>query len=35
MVGYEEWTIDDDGLITASSGHYDADEYARQLAHGV
>ncbi len=35
VVGYEEWTIDDDGLIAASSGHYDADEYARQLAHGV
>lgn len=32
--GYEQWTIDDDGLIEASSGHYDADEYARQLAHG-
>lgn len=35
VVGYEEWTIDDDGLIAASSGHFDADEYARQLAHGV
>jgi predicted ester cyclase len=33
--GYEEWTIDDDGLIAASSGHYDAAEYARQLEHGV
>jgi uncharacterized protein (TIGR02246 family) len=33
--GYEEWTIDDDGLIAASLGHYDAAEYARQLAHGV
>jgi uncharacterized protein (TIGR02246 family) len=33
--GYEEWTIDDDGLIAASSGHYDAAEYARHLAHGV
>ena len=33
--GYEEWTIDADGLIAASSGHYDAAEYARQLAHGV
>lgn len=32
--GYEEWTIDD-GLIAASSGHYDAAEYARQLEHGV
>lgn len=35
IVGYEEWTIDDDGLIAASSGHYDAAEYARQLGHGV
>lgn len=33
--GYEDWTIGDDGLIAASSGHYDAAEYARQLAHGV
>jgi len=33
--GYEEWTIDADGLIAASSGHYDAAEYARQLEHGV
>ncbi len=33
--GYEEWVIDDDGLIAASSGHYDAAEYARQLAHGI
>jgi len=33
--GYEEWTIDDDGLIAASLGHYDQDEYARQLEHGV
>jgi predicted ester cyclase len=35
VVGYEEWTIGDDGLIAASSGHYDAAEYARQLEHGV
>jgi uncharacterized protein (TIGR02246 family) len=33
--GYEEWTIDDDGLIAASLGHYDQAEYARQLEHGV
>jgi uncharacterized protein (TIGR02246 family) len=33
--GYEEWTLDDDGLIAASLGHYDAAEYARQLEHGV
>ena len=35
VVGYEDWTIDDDGLIAASSGHYDAAEYARQLKDGV
>ncbi len=35
VTGYEEWTIDDDGLIAASSGHYDAAEYACQLEHGV
>ena len=33
--GYEEWTIDGDGLIAASSGHYDQAEYDRQLEHGV
>ena len=33
--GFEEWTIDDDGLIAASVGHYDAAEYARQLEHGI
>ena len=33
--GYEDWTFNDEGLIAASSGHYDAAEYARQLAHGV
>jgi uncharacterized protein (TIGR02246 family) len=35
VVGYEEWTIGDDGLIAASSGHYDAAEDARQLEHSV
>jgi uncharacterized protein (TIGR02246 family) len=33
--GYEEWTMSDEGLIAASLGHYDAAEYARQLAQGV
>jgi uncharacterized protein (TIGR02246 family) len=33
--GYESWTIDEDGLIAASIGTYDAEEYARQLAEGV
>jgi len=33
--GFESWTIDTDGLIAASIGSYDAEEYARQLAEGV
>jgi len=33
--GFEDWKIDDDGLIAASLGHYDQAEYARQLEHGV
>ncbi len=33
--GFEAWRIGDDGLIAASVGSYDADEYARQLAAGV
>lgn len=33
--GFESWTIDGDGLIAASLGTYDAEEYARQLAEGV
>jgi hypothetical protein len=33
--GFEEWTIGDDGLIAASLGHYDEDEYNRQLEHGA
>jgi len=32
--GFEEWTMDEHGLIAASHGHYDADEYARQLERG-
>lgn len=30
--GYEEWQIDADGLVAESRGHYDAADYARQLA---
>lgn len=30
--GYEEWTIDTDGLIASSVGHFDEAEYKRQLA---
>jgi hypothetical protein len=33
--GFESWTISPDGLIAASIGSYDADEYTRQLAEGV
>ena len=31
--GYERWTIGTNGLITKSDGHFDNDEYQRQL-HG-
>ena len=33
--GREEWTIDADGHIEKSLGHYDAAEYQRQLQHGA
>ena len=33
--GYELWKIDNDGLIAESKGHFDADEYQRQLQEGV
>jgi len=33
--GYEAWTLAPDGLIADSRGHYDQNEYDRQLAHGV
>ena len=29
--GYEQWTIDDDGLISASLGHYDQADWDRQV----
>ena len=32
--GYEEWTLDADGLIAESLGHYDQDEYQRQVSGG-
>ena len=31
IIGYELWTIDNDGLIVESSGHFDHAEYERQL----
>jgi hypothetical protein len=33
--GHEEWTIDADGLIRESKGHYDETEYQRQLQSGA
>ena len=33
--GYELWKIDDAGLIAESSGRFDAEEYERQLKHGL
>ncbi|HLK02971.1 MAG TPA: ester cyclase [Candidatus Acidoferrum sp.] len=33
--GCEEWKFGPDGLIEDSLGHFDAAEYARQLAHGL
>jgi nuclear transport factor 2 (NTF2) superfamily protein len=33
--GFEEWMFGDDGLVVESQGHYDQDEYARQLGHGA
>lgn len=33
--GYERWTLDDDGLILESLGHYDEAEYGRQLSAGA
>jgi predicted ester cyclase len=33
--GFEEWTIDADGLIVESRGHYDQAEYDRQLREGA
>jgi hypothetical protein len=31
LSGYERWTIGANGLITKSDGHFDNDEYQRQL----
>jgi hypothetical protein len=32
--GFEEWTLDDDGLVAESQGHFDQAEYDHQLEHG-
>jgi hypothetical protein len=33
--GFEEWRIGEDGLIAESRGHFDAEEYQRQLERGI
>lgn len=33
--GFEEWIVDEDGLIAESRGHFDNEEYQRQLEHGI
>jgi len=33
--GYEEWTLTDDGQIANSDGHFDEEEYQRQLEQGA
>lgn len=35
IIGYEEWTLDSNGLIAKSDGHYDEAEYQRQLKFGA
>jgi len=35
LVGFEEWTLGDDGLILKSQGHMDDAEYQRQLTAGT
>ncbi len=32
--GFEEWLIGEDGLVSASLGHFDAADYVRQIAGG-
>ena len=34
LVGFEEWTLGDDGLLLTSQGHMDDVEYQRQLTAG-
>ena len=33
--GFEEWTLNDNGLIQKSTGSFDEDEYNRQLEVGM
>jgi hypothetical protein len=30
--GYEQWKLDENGLIVQSPGHYDEAEYQRQMS---
>lgn len=32
--GWEYWRLNDDGLVAESRGHFDAEDYERQLADG-
>ena len=33
--GFEEWIIDEDGLVAESRGHFDNEEYQRQLEQEI
>ena len=33
--GFEEWLVGNEGLVVESQGHFDQDEYDRQLEHGA
>ena len=33
--GYETWTLSADGLVASATGHFDQEEYDRQLQHGA
>ena len=33
--GFEVWQFAPDGLVAESQGHFDVDDYRRQLAHGL
>ena len=35
ICGYEEWSIGSDGLIARSLGHFDGEDYQRQIKQGV
>lgn len=35
ITGYEEWKMGVDGKVAASLGHFDDEEYQRQLQYGV